>query len=159
MLKKLVLAALVTGAFGLTGCASDGDSSGAVAAAGGAGAADVFGKAIFLRGEISDPQWAPLDEFLIQKVADNVWKAKAELKVDWAPYKYKFADSSWTPGTNFGYASESAPGVYEYGGDPIVLNPSSKFEEVKITPPADGFYDLYIEKQGEKFVTYAKEAQ
>ena len=160
MYKKLLLAALVSCAFGLTGCASDGDAAGAgSAAAAGAGAADVFGKAIFLRGELTEPQWAALPEMLIQPVSENVWKAKAELKVDWAPYKYKFADASWTPGTNFGYSSESAPGVYEWGGNPIVLNPSSKYEEVKITPPADGVYDIYLEKQGDKFITYAKDPQ
>ena len=86
MYKKLLLAALVSGAFGLTGCASDGDVAGAgSAAAAGAGAADVFGKAIFLRGELTEPQWAALPEMLIQPVSENVWKAKAELKVDWAP--------------------------------------------------------------------------
>ena len=159
MYKKLLLAALVSGAFGLTGCASDGASDAGAVAAGGAGAADVFGKAIYLRGELTEPQWAPLDEYLIQPVADNVWKAKAELKVDWAPYKFKFADSAWTPGTNFGYASDSAPGVFEWGGNPIVLNPSSKFEEVNVTPPADGVFDFFIEKQGDKFVTYVKEPQ
>ena len=61
MYKKLLLAALVSGAFGLTGCASDGDAAGAGSAAvAGAGAADVFGKSIFLRGELTDPQWAAL---------------------------------------------------------------------------------------------------
>ena len=161
MFKKVVLAAMVAGSFGFAGCASDGSSSdtGATAAAGGAGAADVFGKKIFLRGEISDPQWDAMPELLIQKVSDGVWKATAEMVVDWAPYKYKFADSAWTPGTNFGYATESAPGVFEFGGAPIVLNPNSKFEEVKVTPPADGRYDFFLEKQGDKFVTYVKAAQ
>ncbi len=157
MFKKLMLAAMLAGSFGFAGCASDGASAGG--AASGEGAADVFGKPIFLRGEISDPEWAPLPELLVKKVGDNQWKATAELKVDYAPYKYKFADSAWTPGTNFGYSSESAPGVFEWGGDPIILNPNSKFEEVKVTPPADGKYDFYIEKQGDKFVTYVKEAE
>ncbi len=159
MFKKVILAALFAGSFGFAGCASDGGSSSGAAAASGEGAADVFGKPIFLRGEISDPEWAPLPELLIKKVDDNKWKATAELKVDYAPYKFKFADSAWTPGTNMGYDSSSAPGVYEWGGEPIVLNPNSKFEEVKVTPPADGKYDFYLEKQGDKLITYVKEAE
>lgn len=158
MFKKVLLAALMAGSFGFAGCASSGSSDGA-AAAGGPGAADVFGKPIYLRGEITDPNWNPLTEMLIQKVGDNVWKATADLKADYSPYKFKFADSFWTPGTNFGYASESAPGVYNLGGDPIVLNPNSKFEEVKFSPETDGKYDFFIEKQGEKFITYVKPAQ
>lgn len=151
MYKKLLLAAIAAGSFALTGCASDGASAGAE------GGADVFGAPIYLRGEMND--WNAQPQYLVKKVSDGVYVATAELKVDWAPYKYKFADASWTPGTNFGYSSESAPGVYEWGGNPIVLNPSSKFEEVKITPPADGVYDIYLEKQGDKFFTYAKDPQ
>lgn len=151
MYKKLLLAAIAAGSFALTGCASDGASAGAE------GGADVFGAPIYLRGEMND--WNAQPQYLVKKVSDGVYVATAELKVDWAPYKYKFADASWTPGTNFGYSSESAPGVYEWGGNPIVLNPSSKFEEVKITPPADGVYDIYLEKQGDKFITYAKDPQ
>lgn len=158
MFKKVLFAALIASSFGFAGCASSGSSAGA-AATDGAGAADTFGKPIYLRGEISDPMWNPMENLLIKPVNENVWKATAELKVDYAPYKYKFADASWTPGTNFGYASESAPGTYTVGGEPIVLNPNSKFEEVKVTPEVDGMYDFYIEKQGDKYITYVKPAE
>ena len=152
MFKKYLLAAFAAGALALTGCSSD--SSSASSSSGSAnGGADVFGAEIYLRGEMND--WAAQGKYLIKPAGDKVFVATAELKVDWAPYKFKFADCAWTPGTNFGYRDQ--PGVYEFGGDPVVLNPNSKFEEVKVTPPADGLYDFYIDVSGAEPVTYVKE--
>ena len=152
MFKKFLTSMFAVGALVLAGCASNGDSAAAGGATAGAGGAEVFGKPIYLRGEMND--WAAKPEFLVQKVEDGVFMAKAELKVDYAPYKFKFADSAWTPGTNFGYLT--APGVFEK--DPIELNPNSKFEEVKFTPPKDGDYDFYLDVRGAKPVTYVKPA-
>jgi hypothetical protein len=148
MCKKLLLAALAVGTLSLVGCGSSGSGSAE-------GGADVFGTPIYLRGEMND--WNAQAQYLIKPVGDNVYKATAELKVDWAPYKFKFADAGWTSGTNFGYKDQ--PGVFEWGGEPIVLNPKSIFEEVKVTPPADGLYDFYIDVSGEFPVTYVKEHQ
>jgi hypothetical protein len=147
MYKKLILVAVAAGAFAIAGCSSDGASGGAE------GGADVFGAPIYLRGEMND--WNAQPQYLIKKVSDGVYVATADLKVDWAPYKFKFADSAWSAGTNFGYRDQ--PGVFEWGGDPVVLNPKSIFEEVKVTPPADGLYDFYIDVTGENPVTYVKE--
>ncbi|MBP3749307.1 MAG: pullulanase [Ruminobacter sp.] len=146
MYKKLLLAAIAAGSFALTGCASDGASAGAE------GGADVFGAPIYLRGEMND--WNAQPQYLIKKVSDGVYVATAELKVDWAPYKFKFADAGWSAGTNFGYRDQ--PGVYEMGGEPVALNPKSVFEEVKVTPDADGEYDFYIDVTGDVPVTYVK---
>lgn len=148
MCKKLLLAALAVGTLSLVGCGSSGSGSAE-------GGADVFGTPIYLRGEMND--WNAQAQYLIKPVGDKVYKATAELKVDWAPYKFKFADVGWTSGTNFGYKDQ--PGVFEWGGEPIVLNPKSIFEEVKVTPPADGLYDFYIDVSGEFPVTYVKEHQ
>jgi hypothetical protein len=146
MFKKIVLSAVVAGALAMTGCASGGSS------AGDKGGADVFGTRIYLRGEMND--WAASGQYLINKVSDGVYVATAELKVDWAPYKFKFADAGWTAGTNFGYKDQ--PGIFEFGGAPVTLNPKSIFEEVKVTPPEDGLYDFYIDVTGEEPVTYVK---
>ena len=158
MFKKMLMMVFAASALVMTGCASDGKTAaGASSAAGGAtGGADVFGKEIYLRGEITEENpWAALPAYKLVMVEKGVYKATAKaLKVDWAPYKYKFADSAWTPGTNFGYLT--APGVFEK--DPVELNPNSKFEEVKFTPPADGDYDFYIDVRGAKPVTYVKPA-
>lgn len=154
MFKKFLTSMFAVGALVLAGCASNGDGASAGASSG-AGGADVFGKPIYLRGEMND--WAAKPEFLVQKVEDGVYMAKAELKVDYSPYKFKFADSAWTPGTNFGYVE--APGVFQLNGEPVVLNPNSKFEEVKITPDADGMFEFYLDVRGEKPVTYVKPAK
>lgn len=156
MYKKLFLAAVAAGVLALTGCASDGSSSSSSAAAtGGDGGAEVFGTPVYLRGEFND--WAAKDQYLLKKVSDGVYVATAELKVDWAPYKYKFGDAAWTPGTNFGYKEQ--PGVITVGGDPLALNPKAVFEEVKVTPPEDGLYDFYLDTTGESPVTYVKKHQ
>ncbi len=149
MYKKLLLAAITAGTLSLVGCSSGGagDSSAAD------GGADVFGTPIYLRGEMND--WNAQSKYLIKKVSDKVYVATAELKVDWAPYKFKFADAGWSSGTNFGYRDQ--PGVFEWGGEPVILNPKSVFEEVKVTPPADGLYDFYLDVSGTDPVTYVKE--
>jgi len=154
MFKKFLTSMFAVGALVLAGCASNGDSAAAGGATAGAGGAEVFGKPIYLRGEMND--WAAKPEFLVQKVEDGVFMAKAELKVDYAPYKFKFGDSAWTPGTNFGYVE--APGVFTLGGDPVVVTPNSKFEEVKVTPDADGMFEFYLDVRGEKPVVYVKPA-
>jgi hypothetical protein len=156
MFKKMLLMVLAASALVMSGCASDNKSAAAAAAPAGAGGADVFGKEIYLRGEITEENpWAPLPEYKVVMVEKGVYKATGKkLRVDFSPYKFKFADTDWTPGTNFGYAT--APGVFET--DPVELNPNSKFEEVKFTPPVDGDYDFYLDVRGAKPVTYVKPA-
>ncbi len=156
MFKNLLMMVFAASALVMSGCASDGKTAAAGAGGSAAGGADVFGKEIYLRGEITEENpWAPLPEYKLVLVEKGVYKATAhKLKIDWAPYKFKFADSAWTPGTNFGYLT--APGVFEK--DPVELNPNSKFEEVKFTPPADGDYDFYLDVRGAKPVTYIKPA-
>src|SRR5574344_1146193 len=64
MYKKLLLAAIAAGTLALAGCASDGASDSASGDA--AGAADVFGTQIYLRGEMND--WNAQSQYLITKV-------------------------------------------------------------------------------------------
>ena len=119
----------------------------------------VFGGKVYFHGGFDD---GPLDKFydrgLIRKVGDRVYMATAYMKVDWAPYKFKFGDASWTSGTNFGYAPESKPGIYDYaGGSPVKLNPKAVFEEIKVTPLHDGKYDFYLDFSGDVPVIYVRE--
>lgn len=119
----------------------------------------VFGGKVYFHGGFDD---CPLDKFydrcLIRKVGDRVYMATAYMKVDWAPYKFKFGDASWTSGTNFGYAPESKPGIYDYaGGSPVKLNPKAVFEEIKVTPLHDGKYDFYLDFSGDVPVIYVRE--
>ena len=43
--------------------------------------------------------WMATDESKVVKVADKLYMAKGTLKKEWAPYKFKFADSGWSCGT------------------------------------------------------------
>ena len=56
----------------------------------------------------------------------------------------------------FAPSEKRKPGVFEMGGEPVALNPKSVFEEVKVTPDADGEYDFYLDVTGEAPVTYVK---
>ncbi len=100
MFKRTVTMMLAAGTLVLGGCASN---SGAEQA--GADNSDFGGKSIYLRGEMND--WMATDESKVVKVADKLYMAKGTLKKEWAPYKFKFADSGWSCGTNFGYKSPS----------------------------------------------------
>ena len=121
------------------------------------GAVSMFGRKVYLRGEFEDCPWDKLyDRCLIRKVGNRVYMATAYMKVDWAPYKFKFGDANWI--TNFGYAPESRPGIYDYArGTPIKMNPKAVFEEIKVTPPHDGKYDFYLDFSGDVPVTYVRE--
>lgn len=126
------------------------------------GGVSVFGRKVYLRGEMDDCPWKKLyDKCLIRKVGHRVYKATAYMKADWAPYRFRFSDAKWTLGTNFGYARESYPGVYDYEkGTPIRLNPKSDYmgvEEIKVTPPHDGDYDFFLDISGDVPVTYVME--
>ena len=109
-------------------------------------------KAVYLRGEMNDYEVS--ESYRLRKDDEDTYCTVATLRADWAPYKFKFADAGWSAGTNFGYRDQ--PGVYEMGGEPVALNPKSVFEEVKVTPDADGEYDFYIDVTGEVPVTYVK---
>ncbi|MBQ1872466.1 MAG: SEL1-like repeat protein, partial [Succinivibrionaceae bacterium] len=132
-------------------------SQGSAAADDDPGAVSIFGRKVYLRGEFDDCPWDKLyDRCLIRKVGDRVYMATAYMRADWAPYKFKFGDASWI--TNFGYAPESKPGIYDYArGTPIKMNPKAVFEEIKVTPPHDGKYDFYLDFSGEVPVTYIRE--
>ena len=97
MFKRTVTMMLAAGTLVLGGCASNGGAEQA------ADNSDFDGKSIYLRGEMND--WMATDESKVVKVADKLYMAKGTLKKEWAPYKFKFADSSWSCGSNFGYKS------------------------------------------------------
>ncbi|WP_270694493.1 MULTISPECIES: hypothetical protein, partial [unclassified Aeromonas] len=100
MFKRTVTMMLAAGTLVLGGCASNGGAEQAAV-----DNSDFGGKSIYLRGEMND--WMATDESKVVKVADKLYMAKGTLKKEWAPYKFKFADSGWSCGTNFGYKSPS----------------------------------------------------
>lgn len=98
------------------------------------------GKAIYLRGEMND--YGVQRSYRLRKISDREYCALAPLRSDWSPYKFKFADSEWTDGTNFGFAVP--PGVLRDGSAKSLLNPKSRFEELRYEVSADGIYRFCI---------------
>lgn len=98
------------------------------------------GKAIYLRGEMND--YGVQRAYRLRKISDNEYCALAPLRSDWSPYKFKFADASWTSGTNFGFAVP--PGVLRAGSAKLLLNPKSRFEEIRYEADSDGIYRFCI---------------
>ena len=130
---------------------------GSAAAGDDPGAVSMLGRKVYLRGEFDDCPWDKLyDRCLIRRVGDRVYMATAYMRVDWAPYKFRFGDAKWI--YSFGYAPESRPGIYDYArGTPVKMNPKAVFEEIKVTPPHDGKYDFYLDFSGDVPVTYVME--
>lgn len=109
-------------------------------------AMSVEGRDIYLRGEMND--YGVISAYKLTKVRDNEFCTVAPLRSDWSPYRFKFADSAWSSGSNFGYAAP--PGVLHENGQDIKLNPSSRFEELTFAPKEDGNYRfcIVIKKDG-----------
>lgn len=108
------------------------------------------GRDVYLRGEMND--YSIQRSYRLRKFAEDKYCTLAPLRSDWSPYRFKFADALWTDGTNFGYAYP--PAVIREGSAKMLLNPSSRFEELRYEPSTDGIYRFCIEYEDDKpFVT------
>lgn len=99
-----------------------------------------MGRVIYLRGEMND--YGVQRPYRLREFAPNTYCTLAPLRSDWSPYRFKFADDKWTAGTNFGYAVP--PAIMREGSGKVLLNPSSRFEEVRYEPLQDGIYRFCI---------------
>ena len=140
-----------------------GRAQGGAAADDDPGGVRLFGRMVYLFGEMDECSWDRFyNKCLLRKTSDGVYMATARMETDMAPYKFRFCDADCTPGTSFGYAPESKPGVYDFAkGTPIRLNPHTRFsgenEVIKVIPPHDGMYDFYLDVSGGVLVTYVRE--
>lgn len=108
--------------------------------------------ALYLRGEMND---YAVSEIYRLREHNGALCTFATLRSDWAPYKFKFADKSWSDGSNFGY--KEPPGVMREHSSLVALNSHSKFEEVRFYPQSDGVYRFcLIEKSGQYFAEVVK---
>lgn len=104
-----------------------------------AGAAANADTAIYLRGEMND--YGVSETYRLHRTANGLFTL-ALLRSDWSPYKFKFADRSWSAGANYGYAEP--PGVLRDGSAPVKINPNSRFEEISFHVKQDGVYRFCI---------------
>lgn len=102
--------------------------------------------ALYLRGEMND--YAVSETYRLRKHEDGLC-TQATLRSDWAPYKFKFADASWSSGYNYGYLNP--PGVLRLHSAPQKLNPKSRFEELRFYPEKDGIYRFCLLKKSDSF--------
>ncbi len=112
----------------------------------------IDGREIYLRGEMND--YATNTAYRLEKVKDNVYCTIAPLRADWSPYRFKFADANWTVGSNFGFATP--PGDIQEGASSILVNPNSRFEEIKFYPQNDGNYRFCLIKKGSQYYAEVK---
>ncbi len=108
------------------------------------------GREIYLRGEMND--YGVQRPYRLRQFDENIYCTLAPLRSDWSPYRFKFADASWSQGTNFGFAVP--PAVMREGSSKAMLNPNSRFEELRYEPSIDGIYRFCIEYD-EQNVPYA----
>ena len=99
------------------------------------------GREIYLRGEMND--YGVQRPYRLRQFDENIYCTLAPLRSDWSPYRFKFADDAWSAGTNFGYAVP--PAIIREGSGRVLLNPNSRFEEVRYEPKQDGIYRFCIE--------------
>ena len=140
--KKIIIGLASCCAF-LCACSSNTDETRSQAASG----YSIEGKGIYLRGEMNDYEVS--ESYRLRSDGDNGYCTLANLRSDWAPYKFKFADESWSDGANFGYMAP--PGVLREGSKAIEANPFSKFEEMSFYPKTDGVYRFCLIKDSSKY--------
>lgn len=145
-----VMAVVTAGAlFGLNGCGSAADepteADEMVAENSADNSADnaqseiaplFMGREIFLRGEMND--YGVQRPYRLRRFEENTFCTLAALRSDWSPYRFKFADANWSNGTNFGYAVP--PAVIRKGAARTMLNPNSRYEELRYELNEDGIY-------------------
>lgn len=141
MIKKLVTTIFVLSMAVLSGCASNSNTDG-----------DAFGKTIYLRGEMNG--WTAKPENSLKQIETGLYFTVAELEGG-KRYKFKFADMSWSCGTNFGYRA-GGDGIISLDVDPTLLNDCSKYEDLKFTPELTGSYEFYLDVRGEKPSMFVK---
>ena len=50
----------------------------------------------------------------------------------------------------------TSDGVAVLGGEPVPVNPCSKYEDMKFSPDADGVYEFYLNMAGETPSVYVR---
>ena len=137
---------------GCVGCSSDSvqaDPGSGLNASGSPVAEAVSDGSLYLRGEMND--YGVSETYRLRPGKEGLC-TQAVLRADWSPYKFKFADSAWTPGHTYGYAEP--PGTLREAGAPVKLNPNSRFEELRVHVQHDGIYNFcLLERSG---VAYAQ---
>ena len=98
---------------------------------------------MFLRGVFT--WWEADDNYKVEKVADDLYKASARLIADGQPYDFKFADADWTPGLACGPVSDEGQSVDIKEGKKETANCDNPKANFKFTPDETGIFNFYID--------------
>jgi|TARA_B110000503_G_C7115104_1_gene399996 hypothetical protein len=99
---------------------------------------------LYLRGVFS--WWEANEKYKLVELSDQVYSTTIELIADGQPYDFKFADSSWSPGMNCGYASEADKMIVV--GTAVRANCESTDENFRFTPLETGSFTFSINFSG-----------
>jgi len=99
---------------------------------------------LYLRGVFS--WWEADEKYKLVELSDQVYSTSIELIADGQPYDFKFADASWTPGMNCGYASESDKIIVV--GDSVRSSCETTDENFRFTPKETGTFQFIIDFAG-----------
>ncbi len=148
-LNRTLSAVLVTLTLLLAGCATSGSDG-----ANKSGKPDLS-ETMYLRGMFT--WWDADDAYKLKRVGEDLYMAKAQLEADGQPYEFKFADASWTPGTNCGYLNPEEKDVEL--GKKLTANCSSKFENFSFIPQETATYEFYFDDSGKEPFIYVQKAE
>ncbi|MAM86421.1 MAG: hypothetical protein CME36_03815 [unclassified Hahellaceae] len=148
-LNRILSVFLVTITLLLAGCATSGGE-----ATNKSGKPDLS-QTLYLRGMFT--WWDADDAYKVQRVGEDLYKATAKLEADGQPYEFKFADASWSPGTNCGFLNPEDKEVEL--GRKLMANCSSKFENFYFIPEETAEYEFYFDDSGETPVVYVQKAE
>ncbi|MFT4808025.1 MAG: hypothetical protein ACI9LX_001350 [Paraglaciecola sp.] len=99
---------------------------------------------LYLRGVFS--WWEADEKYKLVEKSDKVYSTSIELIADGQPYDFKFADSSWTPGMNCGYANEADKIIVV--GSSVRANCETTDENFRFTPTETGTFKFIIDFSG-----------
>ena len=96
---------------------------------------------LYLRGVFT--WWEADENYKVERVNDELYKASVKLIADGQPYDFKFADESWSPGLACGPMIERDSVLStEERLEANCNNPKANF---KFTPSETGIFDFYID--------------
>ncbi|GAB3026023.1 early set domain-containing protein [Bowmanella dokdonensis] len=97
---------------------------------------------LYLRGVFT--WWEADENFKLQQVDDDLYKAEAELIADGQPYDFRFADSQWSSGANCGYLNKAQDEVVGLGKR-VSATCHAVNNNFKFTPRETGVYEFFID--------------
>lgn len=99
---------------------------------------------LYLRGVFT--WWEADDKYKLKEISNNVYATQIELIADGQPYDFKFADATWSPNLNCGYAYLSDQNVKL--NERVKADCETSDQNFKFTPNKTGLFEFSIDFNG-----------